>query len=295
MFAVAGVTGHTGSAAARALLERSRPVRVILRRREQGAPWAAQGADVAVASLDDATALATALAGIEAAYLLLPPKYAEPDVLAAQARTADAIAEAVQTSGVGRVVFLSSHGANRDSGTGPVRALHYAEMQLTSTGVPVTMLRAPYFLENWAGVFPMAREEGVLPTFIPVDRAIPTAVTGDIGRIAADALTRPHRGVRIIEIEGPERVSPRQVAQTVSAHLGRSVSPVATPLDAVVPTFTALGVSENAALLFREMYEAVNDGRMAPLGPPAEQARGTTPLAEGVALLLDERSQHQSG
>ena len=286
MFAVAGVTGHTGSAAAQHLLGHGRPVRVIVRQRAQGESWAARGADVAVASLDEAKGLAAALSGAEAAYLLLPPKYADPDVLAAQARTADAIAEAVRTSGVGRVVFLSSQGAHRESGTGPVRALHYAEAQLTGTGVPVTILRAPYFLENWAGVFPMAREQGVLPTFIPVDRSIPTAVTGDIGRIAADALTRPHNGVRVVEIEGPERVSPRQLAQALSAHLGRAVSPVEAPLDAVVPTFTALGVSENAALLFREMYEAFNDGRMAPLGPPAEQARGTTPLAEAVALLL---------
>lgn len=286
MFAVAGVTGHTGSAAARALLERSRPVRVIVRRREQGEPWAAQGADVAVASLDDAAALAGALTGTEAAYLLLPPKYTDPDLLAAQARTADAIAEAVRTSDVGRVVFLSSQGANRESGTGPVRALRYAEKRLTSTGVPLTILRAPYFLENWAGVFPMAREQGVLPTFIAVDRAIPTAVTRDIGRIAADALLRPPNGVRIVEIEGPERVSPRQVALALSALLGRPVSPVEAPLDAVVPTFTALGVSENAALLFREMYEAFNEERMAPLGPPVEQAQGTTPLEEGVALLL---------
>jgi uncharacterized protein YbjT (DUF2867 family) len=286
MYAIAGVTGHTGSAAAQQLLDRAQPVRVIVRRGEQGDSWAARGAEVAVASLDDANALARALSGTEAAYLLLPPKYAEPDVLAAQARTADAIAEAVRTSGVGHVVFLSSQGANREGGTGPVRALHYAEAQLTGTGVPLTILRAPYFLENWAGVFPMAREQGVLPTFIPVDRAIPTAVTRDIGRIAADALTRPPGGVRIIEIEGPERVSPRQVAQAVSTHLGRPVSPVEAPLDAVVSTFTALGVSENAAILFREMYEAFNEGRMAPVGPPAEQARGTTPLAKGVALLL---------
>jgi NAD(P)H dehydrogenase (quinone) len=286
MYAIAGVTGHTGSAAAQHLLDRAQPVRVIVRRQEQAASWAARGADVAVASLDDANALAGALSGTEAAYLLLPPKYTEPDLLVAQARTADAIAEAVRTSGLGHVVFLSSQGADRESGTGPVRALRYAEGQLTGTGVSLTILRAPYFLENWAGVFPIAREQGVLPTFIPVDRAIPTAVTRDIGRIAADALTWPPGGVRIVEIEGPERVSPRQVAQALSALLGRPVSPVEAPLDAVVPTFTALGVSENAALLFREMYEAFNEGRMAPLGPPAEQARGTTPLAEGVALLL---------
>jgi uncharacterized protein YbjT (DUF2867 family) len=291
MFAVAGVTGHTGSAAAQHLLARAQPVRVIVRRREQGDSWAARGADVAVASIDDAAALARALTGIEAAYLLLPPKYTEPDVLAAQARTADAVGAAVQTSGVGRVVFLSSQGAQRESGTGPVRALHYAEARLTKTGVPVTFVRAPYFLENWAAVLPVAREQGVLPTFIPVDLAIVTAATRDIGRIAAEALMTPHTGVRLIEIEGPAPVSPREVAEAVSAHLGKPVTPVEAPLDAVVPTFTALGISEDAALLFREMYEAFLAGRMAPLGPPVEQRRGTTSLADALGPLLGERGQ----
>jgi uncharacterized protein YbjT (DUF2867 family) len=268
------------------VLEGGRSLRVIVRKRQQGEPWAEQGAQVAVASLDDATALGGALRGIEAAYLLVPPSYAEPNVLAVQARVADAIAEAVKASGVGRVVFLSSQGAERASGTGPVRALHYAEEQLTRTGVPVTFLRAAYFLENWAAVLPAAREQGVLPTFLPPDLAIPMACTRDIGRIAGEALTRPHAGVRLIEIEGPERVSARRVAQAVSAHLGKPVMPVAAPLEAVVPTFTAFGVSEDAARLFREMYEGLAAGRLAPVGPPAEQARGTTSVDEVIGALL---------
>src|SRR5215212_10577099 len=127
----------------------------------------------------------------------------------------DSIAHAVGTSGVGRIVFLSSHGAERESGTGPVRALHYAEAQLTATGVPITMLRAAYFIENWAPVLPVAREQGVLPTFLPADFRFPTQATADIGRIAADALLRRHTGVRVIEIEGPQHASPRDVAQAI--------------------------------------------------------------------------------
>ena len=286
MFAVAGVTGHTGSAAARRLLETGQPLRVIVRKPEQGAAWAAQGAEVAVASLDDAESLGEALKGIEAAYLLLPPQYTHPRVLEAQAATADAIAQAVRTSGAGRVVFLSSLGAERESGTGPVRALHYAEEQLKTTGVPITFLRAAYFIENWAPVLPVAREQGVLPTFLPADLRMPMTATADIGRIAAEALMRPHDGVRVIEIEGPEPASPREVAQAISKCLGKPVMPVEAPLDAVVPTFTGFGLSNDAASLFREMYEGLTAGRMGPVGPPAERARGTISVEEALAPLL---------
>jgi len=286
MFAVAGVTGNTGSVVARELLARGRAVRVIVRKPEQGEPWSARGADIAVASLEDSGALAAALRGVEAAYLLLPPKYREPDVLRAQAATADSMAHAVGTSGVGRIVFLSSQGAERESGTGPVRALHYAEAQLTATGVPITMLRAAYFIENWAPVLPVAREQGVLPTFFPADFRFPTQATADIGRIAADALLRPHTGVQLIEIEGPQPASPRDVAQAISVVLGRPVAPVEAPLEAVVPTFTGFGFSTDAASLFREMYEGIAAGRLVPLGPPAERAVGTTSVGDALAPLL---------
>jgi uncharacterized protein YbjT (DUF2867 family) len=152
--------------------------------------------------------------------------------------------------------------------------------------VPITVLRASYFIENWAPVLPVAREQGVLPTFIPADFRFPTQATADIGRIAATALLRPHTGVRVIEIEGPQPASPRDVAQAVSTLLGRPVAPVEAPLDAVVPTFTGLGLSKDAASLFREMYEGIAAGRLAPLGPPAERALGTISLAEALAPLL---------
>src|SRR4029079_18805877 len=92
MLAVAGVQGNTGSVVARELLARGHAVRVIVRKPEQGEPWSAQGAEIAVATLDDSDAVAHALRGVEAPSLLFPPKYTEPDVLRAQAATADAVA-----------------------------------------------------------------------------------------------------------------------------------------------------------------------------------------------------------
>jgi uncharacterized protein YbjT (DUF2867 family) len=286
MYAVAGVTGHTGSVVARELLERRHDVRVIVRKPEQGEIWMARGANVAVASLDDAAALAQALRGIEAAFLLLPPKYTEPNVLAAQAAIADAIAKGVAASGVGRIVFLSSHGAEREGGTGPVLALHYAEAQLVKTGAPITFVRAPYFLENWLPVLPVVKNQGVLPTFVPADFRFATASTIDIGHIAAQALLRAHTGIRVIEIEGPAPASPRDVADAMARHIGKPVVPVEAPLDAVVPTFTGLGVSSDAASLFRELYEAIVAGRVSPLGRPAEAARVATRLEDAVGRLL---------
>ena len=191
MIAVAGVTGHTGGATASALLDAHRPVRVIVRDRARGDAWAARGAEVAVASLDDAAGLTEALRGTSAAYLLVPPIYQAPDLFAAQRAIVHAMAEAMARSGVGHVVFLSSIGGHLAYGTGPVRLLHEAEAALAATGRPLTVLRSSYLLENWAAVLGAVAAQGVLPSFIPLDQRMEMNGTADVGHEAARLLLGP--------------------------------------------------------------------------------------------------------
>src|SRR5580704_14590954 len=73
MFAVAGVSGHTGRVVAETLLGQNKPVRVIVRDAAKGEDWKKRGAEVGLADLDDADALTQALRGASGAYLLLPP------------------------------------------------------------------------------------------------------------------------------------------------------------------------------------------------------------------------------
>ncbi len=74
-FAILGVTGNTGKAAAEALLAKGKSVRVVVRDAAKGEAWKAKGAEVAVANVVDAAALGRAFAGAEGVYVLDP---AEP-------------------------------------------------------------------------------------------------------------------------------------------------------------------------------------------------------------------------
>ncbi len=288
MIAVAGVSGHTGRAVAHVLLTQGAAARVIVRDEKKGAEWEARGAEVAVASLDDAEALARALKGAKGAYLLIPPAYAAPDLLAAQAVTRDAIVRAIAKSGVGHVVFLSSIGAHELSGTGPVRTLHDAEQALRKASTPVTILRAPYFLENWAQVLPAVTSEGVLPSFLPLDKPIETAATADIGEYAASLLGAPPPATtRVVEFGGPRPLTPRDVANDLATVIGRQITPVQVPLDQVVPTFTSAGIPETAARLLEEMYRALAAGdRMNFESSGAPHARGRRTPADVLGPLL---------
>lgn len=285
MFVVLGATGNTGSAVADTLLDKRQPVRVIVRSAEKGASWKAKGAEVAVASLDDVSALAQAFAGATGVYLMVPPNYGATAWLSDQQARMDRAAEAVKKSGVGHVVYLSSVGAQLASGTGPIRAVHYGEGKLEGAVKHLTILRPPYFMDNWAPVIGAAKAQGGLPTFIAPQAKLPMISTKDIGRIGGEYLIAGGQGKRIVELTGPEEYSPNDVAAALSQLLDKPITAQHAPLSAVVPTFKSFGFSDEAATLFEEMYTAFSKGEIG-YEFPAKRVQGTVTLTEALRGMM---------
>ncbi|HEY6148813.1 MAG TPA: NAD(P)H-binding protein, partial [Thermoanaerobaculia bacterium] len=103
-YAIAGISGNVGGAAARALLDRGERIRAIVRDPAKGGPWASRGAEVALADLADAQGLASAFEGADAAFVLNPPAYRDPDFIARSEELASAIFAAARDSGLRRLV-----------------------------------------------------------------------------------------------------------------------------------------------------------------------------------------------
>jgi len=285
MFVVLGATGNTGSVVAETLLARKQPVRVVVRSAEKGLSWQANGAEIAVASLDDVSALTKALRGAQGLYLLVPPNYGATAWLAAQRQRMDQAAEAVKSSGILHVILLSSVGGQIPEGTGPIRAARYGEQQLATVAQNLTILRPCYFMDNWASVIGMAKSQGMLPTFISPAARIPMISTKDIGLVGAERLIMGGKGKQIVELAGPEEYSPDQVAAALSQILGKAVSAQLAPLSAVVPTFKSFGFSDEAAQLFEEMYTSFSKGTIG-YEQPASLVRGTVTLSEALRGMV---------
>ena len=287
MYAITGVSGHTGSVVAETLLAQGKPVRVVVRDAQKGEPWRKKGAEVAIASVDDAAGMTRALTGVEGAYLLLPPVVTSPAPLEHNANVARALAAAVKAAGVPHVVLLSSIGAQHADGTGPIRALHVAERELAATGAALTAVRAAYFQEN-LGASLATLASGTVYTFLPKDLRFPQVATRDIGRTAAAALVEgaPRGTTRVIELAGPREVGGADAEAVLRKLTGKPIEVATAPLDAVVPTFTGFGVSPQVAALYREMYEGIISGRVGWAGGAARAVRGSTDLEETVRKLL---------
>jgi uncharacterized protein YbjT (DUF2867 family) len=128
------------------------------------------------------------------------------------------------------------------------------------------------------------KQDGVLPTFIAANRPTVMVSTADIGATAARVLLEGPRGFRAIELAGPTDPTPNEVGATFAKLLGRAIQVVEPPFDAVVPTFTSFGISQNVAELYREMYEGFASGLIVP--GDGEKVRGTTSLETTLKALL---------
>ena len=242
MYAITGVTGKVGGAVARGLLAAGLPVRAVVRDETKGAEWAARGCEVAVADIGDRAALAAAFAGAEGAFVLLPPNFDPAPGFAEVRAILTALRPALEAARPARVVCLSTIGAQAAE-TNLLSQLGLMEAALADLPMPVAFLRAAWFMENTAGDLGVARAVGVVPSFLqPLDKPVPMVATADVGRVAADLLRETWSGVRVVELEGPRRVTPDEIAALLSELMGRPVQMEAPPRAAWPALFVAQGM-----------------------------------------------------
>lgn len=278
MFVVLGATGHTGSVAAKRLLENGEKVRVVGRDEARLAPLVQLGAEAKVADVYNAAALTEAFSGMDGAYLMLPPRVQEPDLLASGDKMSTAITEAVSASGLSHVVLLSSVGAQHDQKTGPIVALHRFEEKLRQVAnLNAVFLRPAMFMENYLMLVGLVQSMGFLAGGIKGEMKMPMIAARDIGEKAAELLLgRNFSGISTLELLGQRDLSHDEVATLIGAGIGKpKLSYQKFPGFLVEQAMKQMGMPGKTASLMSEMSEAANDGLLRP--QEARSEHNTTP------------------
>lgn len=288
MFTVMGATGQVGRAVANTLIDHGREVRVIVRSESKAGPWAARGADVAVAAIENPEAMAAALNGAEGAFVMLPPIFdPTPGFPEAKAVIA-ALKAALVKAAPAKVVVLSTIGAAAAQ-PNLLNQLGLMETAFADLPIPVAFLRAAWFMENAAWDVADARDAGVISSYLqPLDRAFPMVATDDVGRTAAELLLEDWSGHRVVEVEGPARVSPNDLAEAFSKALGRSIDPKIVPRDEWEAIFRAQGMTNPTPRA--QMVDGFNQGWIEFADGGADARRGRISLDEAIAALVAQQT-----
>ncbi|GAB3473694.1 NmrA family NAD(P)-binding protein [Amycolatopsis cihanbeyliensis] len=294
MFVVTGATGRTGRVVVDELLRAGRAVRAIGRSRQGLAPLEAVGAESFVAEPTDGPALADAFTGAEGVYVMVQPNYIpdSPDFPAHQRAIVDAMTAALSSAGVRRVVTLSSWGADKAAGTGPVAGLHHLEQQTNTLDAVVTHLRAGYFMENLLSqVESIHRAEVVAAPFDP-DIAMPFIATADIGRAAAHSLLTPASASDILELQGERDLSMAEVTEVIGkiADLPQ-LRYVRQSVEEFAAAQRRAGVSQHVTSLMVEVVHAINSRHTATLQPRSPRTTTPTSIEAFVAETLGPQLQ----
>src|SRR5580698_4860346 len=187
MYAITGISGRVGGAIAENLLAQGEQIRAIVRNAEKAARWRERGAEIAVADVDDPNALASALAGTDGVFLMVPPNFAPAPGFPETRKTLASYHAALAKALPKKAVYLSSIGAEQASGLGLITSSHLLEQTLGDLPIAHAFLRAGWFFENSAGDVTSARDEGRIQfQLYPLDRKFPLVATADIGKAGAE-------------------------------------------------------------------------------------------------------------
>jgi uncharacterized protein YbjT (DUF2867 family) len=287
MFAITGITGNVGGEVARNLLAAKQPVRGVARDVSKCAAWAQQGCEIVGADISDAAALTSAFKGAKGVFVLVPPNFdPSPDFREARAIAAT-LRKALDTARPGKVVYLSTIGAQAAQ---PNLLTQHTiiERMLGDLPLPITFLRAAWFMENSSWDVAPATSSGVIPSFLqPLDKPVPMIATADIGRVAAALLQETWSGHRVVELEGPHRVTPNEIATTFSRLLGRPMKMEVVPRDTWESLFLSQGMKNPTPRV--RMLDGFNEGWIEFAGGEAGSRKGNVAL-ETVLRSLIERA-----
>jgi uncharacterized protein YbjT (DUF2867 family) len=289
MFVITGATGHTGSEAAEKLLASGAKVRVIGRDAKRLERFSRKGAEAVVADMTDAAALEKAFSGARAIYAIIPPNISSPDVRAFQEQVTDSLTAAIRNSGVAYAVALSSTGADKTYGTGPVLGVHGLEKKLESIdGLSALSLRCGYFMENLLPQIGIIQSLGFMAGPVRPDVPLPMIATSDIGAVAAESLAKlDFVGKQTRELLGARHVTYIEAAKIIGAAIGKpDLAYRQVPASVLKPAMMQMGMSSNMVDLLLEMTDALNTGHMKSQEPRSARNTTATTLETFVAEVF---------
>ncbi len=224
---ITGSLGNISKPLAIELVKKGHAVTVISSKAERQKDIEAIGAKAAIGSMEDADFLTSAFQGADAVYVmetLGAGRFSDQhiDVIDAIAKIGSNYKQAIEQSGVKRVVHLSSIGAHTDKGNGML-AFHYKVEQILNelpADVSIKFMRPVGFYINMFAFIPTIKAQNAIVSNYGGDSKEPWVSPLDIAAVIAEEIEKPFEG-RTIRYIASEELSPNEVAHILGEAIGK--------------------------------------------------------------------------
>jgi uncharacterized protein YbjT (DUF2867 family) len=260
-----GSLGHISKPLAKALIQKKHTVTVISSDPGKQKAIEALGAHAAIGSLKDVDFITATFAGADAVYCMVPPEgYFNPklDLMVYVQGIADNFKQALEQTGVKRVVHLSSIGAHTDKGNGML-AFHYRVEQTLRQlppDVAIKHLRPLAFYYNLNAFIPVIKAQGVIATNYGADDRVPQVSPIDIAAAAVEAFETPFEG-RTFRYIASDEPTCHEIATTLGEAIGKpDLKWIVIPDEELLQRLIAAGMNATTAQGYVNMNASMHSG-----------------------------------
>lgn len=224
---VTGSLGHISKPLTQELVEKGHQVTVISSNPERQEAIEALGATAAIGTMEDADFLLVTFKNADVVYVmeaLGSGSFFDQhlDIIGAINKIGNNYRQAIQQSGVKRVVHLSSIGAHTDKGNG-LLAFHYNVENILKqlpNDVSITFMRPVGFYYNLLGFVNTIKTQGVIATNYGGDSKKPWVSPLDIAAAIAEEIVTLFEGRKIRYVASDE-ISCNEIAGILGAAIGK--------------------------------------------------------------------------
>jgi uncharacterized protein YbjT (DUF2867 family) len=213
--------------------------------------------------------LTDALRGVDKAMLI---SSSDPTMVETQCTFIDAARKA----GVQHVVKLSGIIPELDSPFRFARMHAEIEKRLEDSGLAYTHLRAGEFMPSYFRQVPSIVARGILA--LPMgDARIASVDIGDLADVAIAVLTSPGHEGKTYPLTGPESLSMAEVAEKISAAIGKTIQYIDVPPEEANKARLAAGMPPYLAEGLDELFAERRKGKESTVWPTIEEVFGRKP------------------
>jgi uncharacterized protein YbjT (DUF2867 family) len=263
---ITGSLGNISKPLTHELLQKGHTVTVISSNPEKQTTIEALGAKAAIGHLEDLDFITKVFTGADAAYTMIPPgNFFDHalDIKAHYKRIAANYAQAIEQTGIKKVVHLSCNGAHLEKNSGLILAHHEAELILKKLpDIDITFMRPTAFYYNLYFFINVIKNTGNILSNYGAADLIPWASPLDVAAAIAEELEETYQGSKVRYVVSDE-LTCNEAASLLGEAIGKpDLKWLIVSGEQMQGVFEKVGMNPEIASLLIEMNYCMHSGEL---------------------------------